>query len=519
MSRRISNLMRKLEAIEQDHHQDSTEAVLQEKYLSDPSLWVREVLGHRLWQKQMEILESVRDNKVTAVKSCHAAGKSFIAGDTALWFLYNHPHSIVITTAPTDRQVTGILWKEIRSSHRRAKVKLSGTCLTQSLRIADDHWAVGFTAPERVGDKFQGFHAEHILVIADEASGISEDIFDAVDGVLTSDESRLLLIGNPTNPTGRFYHEFAGSDASKITISAFDTPNFTAFGITEKDIISGEWEKKITGKLPAPYLVTPGWVSDRVKRWGTDSPLYKAKVIAQFPLSGSDTLIPLHLIEAAIERTLEPGKPIQLGVDVARFGSDETVIILRQGGKATIHTTLSESDTMSTAGRVAHTIKETGAALAKIDSVGIGAGVFDSLKEQEFPVVEMQSGGSAFDKEQYANARAEWWWQLKSRFETGDIDIPDDEILVSQLSAIKYKFTPKGQLLIESKDEMKRRGISSPDRADALMLVFGMTEAERSEISAPSILISGGFHSYEGPPESGPWTLEDYEQAARARRD
>jgi hypothetical protein len=472
------------------------------RYLLDPGLWVREVLGHTPWEKQVQILESIRDHKVTAVKSCHAAGKSFVAADASLWFLYNHPRSIVITTAPTDRQVSGILWKEIRTSHQRAKIPLPGECLTQDLKIENDWFAMGFTAPEHAGDKFQGFHASYILVIADESSGVSSDIFDAIDGVLTSDESRLLLIGNPTNPSGRFYKEFsAASRASKITISAYDTPNFTRYGITEQDIISGTWEEKIAGNLPAPYLVTPGWVSDRTKQWGTDSPLYLSKVLAQFPAAGDNTLIPLHWIEAAIERDLAPADPVQLGVDVARFGGDETVIMHRQGPKARIWKVLPMSDTMATAGEVIFALRETNATLAKIDSVGVGAGVFDRLKEQGIPVCEMQSGSSAQDKERYANARAEWWFALRSRFESGDIDVPDDETLITQLSGIRYKITSRGQILIESKDDAKRRGVSSPDRADALMLVFGVSDDERRMPGIPIPLSMATFGGRRDPDE------------------
>lgn len=487
------------------------------RHLLDPALWVREVLGKDPWEKQTKILESVRDNKVTAVKSCHAAGKSFVAAAAALWYLNNHQRSIVITTAPTDRQVTGILWKEIRTAHTRAKVKLPGTCQTQDLKLDEDWFAMGFTAPERAGDKFQGFHSEYILVIVDEASGVSEEIYQAIDGILTSDQSRLLLIGNPINPSGRFFNEFASFGATKITISAYDTPNFTRFGIIEQDIINGTWEAKVTGALPAPYLVTPGWVADNVKRWGIESPLYLSKVLAQFPSAGTDTLIPLHRIEAAVERNLEAGEPVQLGVDVARFGSDETVIMLRQGPKARIYKVLPMSDTMATAGEVIFALRETGAPLAKIDSVGVGAGVFDRMKEQDIPVVEMQSGASAQDKERYANARAEWWWALRSRFESGDIDIPNDEMLVAQLSGIRYKINSRGQILIESKDEMKRRGVSSPDRADALMLVFGVSDEERSGpgIPIPLSMATFGGGILDDTPPVGPWSLEDYEKYGR----
>jgi phage terminase large subunit len=450
----------------------SEATILTNRARTDPAWWVRNVLGHEPWSKQVEILEAVRDNRETAVKSCHAAGKSFSAGDVALWFLYSHRPSIVITTAPTDRQVKGILWKEIRSSHQRARYPLGGDLLSQELKLDHDWWAWGFTAPEYDPDRFQGFHAIHILVVVDEASGVSQEIFDAIDGILTSDESRLLMIGNPTNPSGRFAKAFKRSDVAKISINAFDTPNLSTFGITQQDIESGTWEAKVTGSLPAPYLVTPRWVSDRLKEWGRDSALYCAKVEANFPQAGEDTLIPLHWIEAAVDRTLEQGAPKELGVDVARYGTDETVLVYRAGPVARIRKISPKNDTMQVAGWVIHEIRTSGARVAKIDAVGVGAGVYDRLKEQKKPVEEMQSGAAARDPERFANTRAEWWWYLRTLFETGEIDIEDDQVLINQLADMRFKVNSRGQILIESKDDMKKRGSGSPDRADALMLTF-----------------------------------------------
>lgn len=440
---------------------------------SDPAWWVSSVLGNTLWPKQVEIIESVRDHRETAVKSCHAAGKSFTAANVALWWLFNHRHSIVITTAPTDRQVRGILWKEIRTGHQRARVPLGGTLLSQELKLDNDWWAWGFTAPGYDPDRFQGFHAIHTLVIVDEASGVTEDIYDAIDGVLTADESRLLMIGNPTNPSGRFAKAFKTPGIAKVSIGAFDTPNFTTFGITEADIAAGAWEQKITGPLPNPYLVTPRWVADRYKRWGPDSAMYGAKVDARFPAAGNDTLIPLHWIEAAVARTLVPSAPSELGVDVARFGSDETVIMHRAGPVARTLKVIPMSDTMETTGHVVQAIAAVKALAAKVDAVGVGAGVYDRLKELKQPAREMQSGQAAKDPERFANARAEWWWGLRERFEVGDIDIENDETLIEQLADMRYKVNSRGQVLIESKEDMKKRGVGSPDRADALMLVFG----------------------------------------------
>lgn len=455
-------------------------SVALDRALSDPAWWVREVLGHNPWSKQIEILESVRDNPTTAVKSCHGAGKSFSAADVALWYLYTHRPSIVLTTAPTDRQVKGILWKEIRKAYMRSRYPLGGDLLIQELKLDADWFAWGFTAPDYDPDRFQGFHEIHILVVVDEASGVSEEIYEGIDGVLTSEHARLLMIGNPTNPSGRFAKAFKSPGISKISISAFDTPNFTEFGITEIDILRNTWEEKITRDLPAPYLVTPRWVADRLRDWGETSPLYLSRIKAQFPAQSDDTLIPLHLIEAAVERNLPSGSPSELGVDVARFGADETVIVHRAGPVARIIKTLPKCDTMELTGHVVIAMKETAAKVAKIDAVGVGAGVVDRMKELGISCQEMQAGSRANDSDRYANARAEWYWGLRERFESGDISIPDDSELVSQLSNIKYKVTSRGQIQIESKEDMKKRGLRSPDRADALMMLFAQTKPQQT---------------------------------------
>lgn len=446
-------------------------AVLQRSQ-QEPAWWVNNILGNSLWHTQQEILNSVKNNQETVVASCHGAGKSFTAANVALWYLFNHKPSVVITTAPTDRQVKGILWKEIRLAHSRARVPLGGKLLTQELKLDTNWWAWGFTAPEYDPDRFQGFHEVNILVIVDEAAGVSEQIYEAIDGVLTSEHSRLLLIGNPTNAAGRFGQAFKTPGIKKFYISAYDTPNFTTFGITEEDIANGTWQDKITGELPAPYLVTPQWVAKRYQRWGKDSPLYQARVLGQFPEQGDDTLIPLSWIDAAVKRKLEPGEPIELGVDVARYGQDESVWVIRRGSVARLYLTKAMGDTMETTGLCVKSRKETKATKIKVDADGLGAGVYDRLKELGEPAIEMRSGMAATDSERFANKRAEWWWGLRERFESGDIDIEDDEELISQLSNIKYKINSRGQIQIESKDDMKKRGLPSPDRADALMLAF-----------------------------------------------
>ncbi|MDQ7794137.1 MAG: hypothetical protein RDU89_06955 [bacterium] len=449
---------------------EQAKAIL-ERARRDPAWWVREVLGVRLWSRQVEILEAVRDHDEAAVASCHGAGKSFVAADVVLWFLCAHRPAIVITTAPTDRQVKGILWKEIRLAHQRATYPLGGRPLTQELRFADDWWAWGFTAPDYDPNRFQGYHEAHVLVVVDEAAGVSEEIYEAIDGILSGEHCRLLMIGNATDPTGRFGRSWRTPGVKTIRISAYDTPNFTTYGITEADIAAGTWEQKITGPLPYPKLVTPAWVAKRYRRWGPTSPMYLARVLGQFPEAGANTLIPLSWVEAAQRRQLEPGNPNVLGVDVARYGDAETVICHRRGPVFRIYLVATRENTVQTSGRVAVALRETGAAQAQVDEVGVGAGVVDNLEAARKPVMGLNAGAAPRDRERFANARAEWYWGLRERFETGDIDLdPADEELAAQLSSLRYRYTARGQIEIESKDEMKKRGLASPDRADAVML-------------------------------------------------
>lgn len=447
------------------------------RWQRDPAFFVETVLGSKLWRAQREILESVRDNPRTAVRSAHATGKSFVAGRLVPWFLLTHPDSIVVTTAPTATQVRAILWQEIRRAVQRARVPLAKQePLLMEWKLDDGWFAIGRTTKEP--DAFQGFHAPSgwLLVVIDEGSGVPQPIWDAIDGVLTSTNSRLLALGNPLEASGPFFNEFKSSAVNKITVSAFDTPNFTAFGITQDDITSGKWEDKITGPMPAPWLVTPAWVADKHARWGDSHRLYAAKVRGDFPDESSENaVIPLSWIESAKSRDVQElpaGDPIEIGVDVARFGPDSTVIVVRRGGRATIHQTTKKEDTMETCGRVVIAMAETNATAIKVDDIGLGGGVTDRLRELKKPVTGINVAESATDKEHYANLRSELAWGLRERFRDGDIAIEPDDELEEELAAMRYNVNSRGQIIVEPKDELKKRIGRSPDKADALILAF-----------------------------------------------
>ena len=444
-----------------------------ERCRADPIFWARTVLGVHPWSRQIEIIESVRDNPETAVKSCHAAGKDWTAAVAVLWFLFNHQHSLVITTGPTSRQVEGILWKEIGMMHRRARWPLGGKLLTKELNVDRDWRAFGFTAPDYDPDKFQGYHAPHILVVLDEAAGISSEIYEAVDSVLSAGNARRLEIGNPTDGSSEFAKSFKTVGVNKITISALDTPNFTSFGITHEDLETGAWEDKVGGRpLPAPHLVRPEWAAKMLRRHGPDSVFFRSRVLAQFPPAGKDTLIPLAWIEAAQQRSLDPSTPHRLSLDVGR-GGDPSIIGERRGPVYRKLSQIDSDDTMVVAGHLVQALTDTEAPSACIDSIGIGAGVYDRCMELGKPVEEAVAGSKAMDPERYANARAEWNWTLRELFRSGEIDIDEhDEELASQLCEIRWKPDSKGRVTIESKDDMKKRLGRSPDDADAMAIAY-----------------------------------------------
>jgi hypothetical protein len=221
------------------------------------------------------VLNAVRDHRRVAVRACHGVGKTKVAAWVAIWFLYCHRNSKVITTAPTWHQVENLLWREIHAAHATSRIPLGGKVLQTQIELGKQWFALGLSTdkPER----FQGFHAENILLIVDEASGVDQRIFEAAEGFLTSPGAKLLLIGNPTQLSGEFYNAFRSPLYHKIHISAFDSPNLKA------------------GKIVRPYLVTPEWVEEKRIKWGEDSPMWYSRVLGEFPEQGDDTLDPSRL--------------------------------------------------------------------------------------------------------------------------------------------------------------------------------------------------------------------------------
>jgi hypothetical protein len=257
-----------------------------ERARTDPAWFMRDVLGAELWERQTEIVESVRDHAQTAVPACHASGKSYVAARIVLWFLYSYPGAKVITTAPTARQVESVLWAEIGAAHAAAKIPLGGDLQRTRLRLDADWWAIGITASEYSPDKLQGIHSRYILAVLDEASGISDAILQQVLSIVAGGEvARVLYIGNPLDAVSPFRHVCASPDVNTIPISVFETPNFVAFGLTQEDFANGTWREKVTDDavMPQPFLVQPEFAHQIATLYGVGSSAWESRVDGSFP--------------------------------------------------------------------------------------------------------------------------------------------------------------------------------------------------------------------------------------------
>jgi len=430
-------------------------------YYDDPVMFGTDFLGSTYTDYQQEILYAIADYNKVAWRSCHGVGKTYTASDAALWFLTTRYNSRVITTASLWRQV-GLLWNEIRAKALKLKtnkilpIELSDNMY--DIKLSSTWFAKGMASDDP--QKLEGQHAEDILFIVDEAKLVEEATFKSISGALTSEGAKILVISTPSeNCEGYFFDIWDKNlDYKKFHTSAFQSPNV------------------IAKKVIVPALVTKEWVEEQKKDWGEESLTYITKVLGDFPDSDSteNQLIPYMWIEKAIDRKLEPDLPVELSCDVARFGNDTTVLYKRFGQVARIHKQLKKKDTMQVAGEIKFLLEEIKAQAAKIDVIGIGAGVCDRLKEQNVRVIECNNSEkpSKINESKFFNLRSEGYWNLRELFKQGLIDIENNKLLIEELRAIRYTMHSSGRIIIESKDEIKKRLGRSPDFADALMYLF-----------------------------------------------
>lgn len=442
------------------------------KFRNDPVGFVKEILGAagKPYDKQVEILRALAKHDRVSVAACNSSGKDWAAARAIVWWLHTRPHAKVVVTGPTLRQIRDILWHELRIAVAAAGDALPGRITNDKYVIDVDRFAIAFSSNSH--HNIQGFHSPNLLVVVTEAQGVKQAYMEALKRL---NPAKVLLIGNPLSHEGELYDSHHAKSAlyHQITISAFDSPNF---------------RRK---RFRVPGLVTPEDVEHHRRDWGDDSPLYVASVLGQFPDALDDSLTTRNHVDRAIARheassvipaeagisqpTDERGRPLpwRMGVDVARYGADESVICIRRGYRVEHLIPLKRGlDNMQVADEVKAWADALGINAVFVDGTGLGTGVVDRLAQLGVPVFGVDVGGKARRPSQFADLRAEIFWEVARLLREDAASIPNDSVLVGQLLALRYDVSSTGRIRLESKTRLRRRGVASPDRADALALAF-----------------------------------------------
>lgn len=453
------------------------------RYARDFPAFAHDRLGATLASYQTEILTNLTAKRRVCVRGPHGLGKSAIASWAVLAFASTREAAgldwKVVTTAGAWRQLEKYLWPEIRkwTSRMRGSTWRDGQeILTLSLKLKrGEAFAVASDRPELV----EGAHADEILYVLDEGKAISDPTWDAVEGAFSAGEAYVLALSTPGPPIGRFFSIHA-----------------------RRPGLEDWWPRHVTlEEAIAAGRISREWADARRRQWGETNPVYRNRVLGEFA-EDEDGVIPLAWIEAAVERWnvwrdagSPAGRQTAIGIDVGGgMGGDATVLARRCGDIVTSVEAYARGDEMVTAGRAAAALGSGGVAV--VDGIGIGAGVVARLREQELPVVSFIAGARSetFDRSGelgFENRRAEAWWGMRERLDpaTGSkVALPDDDELIGELAAPRWKPTSRGRVLVESKDEIRKRIGRSTDRADAVVMAFasrGEDTAEAHSVAVP----------------------------------
>jgi phage terminase large subunit len=441
-----------------------------DRYYDEPVLFVQEILGQDPdeWQAKSLMAIARRERKIS-IRSGHGVGKSTFASWAAIWFVCTRYTCKVVITAPTSSQLYDALFAELKAQMKKLPEHLYELFDVKTDRV--EHKA----APQEVfisartsraeqPEAMQGIHADNVLLIADEASGVPEAVFEAAVGSMSGQEACTLLLGNPTQSSGLFY----------------DTHHR----------LKGEWWT-LRVSCEDSSRVSKDFIEEVRNTYGENSNAFRVRVLGEFPLADDDTVIPISLLEAAKVRDIRPSMSAVMvwGLDVARFGADRTVLTKRKGSRLHEMPIVKRNlDTMQVSGLVLNEWNETPAHYRPVeicvDVIGLGAGVVDRLTEMGLPIVAVNVGEAPAMNDKFLNLRAELWFRGKDWFEKRNAALNLDgakdnehglvEKLIDELAMVRYSYTSNGKIKVESKDDIKKRtrDKSSPDLADSFLLTL-----------------------------------------------
>lgn len=386
-----------------------------------------------------------------AARSGHGIGKTALMAHLIQWFISTKESPEIIVTANTKEQLTTKTWRELAKWHGLMLHKhwFKWTATKYTNLFYPETW-FAHAVPWSISrpESFQGSHEKWILVLFDEASAIEDPIWESAEGAMTTPNAIWIVFGNPTRNTGRFFECF----------NRF-RDRWVRFQIDSRNSLRTDKQK------------IRQWIED----YGEDSDFVRVRVKGEEPRAGMAQFIPTDLVKQAIgrplERTVFDWAPRVLGVDPARFGDDKSVITRRQGLKMWPQRKFRSIDTMQLVGYVIEEIRDFKPKAVFVDVIGIGAGVVDRLNQLGYNVIEVNNSEEATENQKYTNKRVECWARLKKWLKMG-ASIPDDIDLRTDLTGPEYGFDAGNRYQLEKKEDMKARGLDSPDCADSLAVTF-----------------------------------------------
>lgn len=477
--------------------------MLERQLPSDPLEFAEKALDIKLWEKQRELIETVKKHRFTVVEAGHGVGKSFAAAVVAAWWLSTFENSVLITTAPTANLVQNILWRRIRGLHRNAKIPLPGRVLeTPRWEIGPEWFGIGLSprkdAKSQDFTALQGFHAVKLLVILDEAGGLPRNIFESAESLVTSEESRLLAIGNPVAQSGPFYEATQSGVYRHIRISCLDHPNVKAKREIIPGAVSYEWVRERFEKWARPCEPHELGAVYFAKRWWKPTPILQARVLGIPPEESEDKLVSTERIEWAHIVEADPGSPWVMAVDPAHGGGAQTAVVVRAGQKV-VGIWRRDFRKTEQVGKFVMTLLARFPQIdfVLVDEIGIGAGVLDWLRDQGVNARGINFGSRAVHNTRFFNLRSELFWRLGEMLRDGKLSLPRDDMLDGELSALEYDYDASGRIRIVDKDKLEQilgRSIDSVDALAMTMMVdepgaplpVGSASGDEAPLSTPS---------------------------------
>lgn len=473
---------------------------------AEPIQYVRQVLHAEpdAWQCDV-LMAAARDPRVNpqrlrrlALKASKGPGKSTVLAWIGWWFTTTRPHPKVVATSVTGDNLKDNLWTELAKWQARSELLKARFTWHAERIVCNDHpetwWMSARSWPQsadatKQADALAGVHADFVLFLVDESGGIPDPVVATAEAALANaddekgTEALLIQAGNPTETQGPLYRACT----------------------RERHLW---WVMEISGDPDDPKRaprVSVQWAREQIQKYGRDNPWVLVNVFGQFPPGQSNTLVGVEEAGAAARRIIPPAEienaPRILGVDVARFGDDRSCFFLRQGKVAFRPKVFRNLDLMALADQVALSIERANPDAVFVDQTGLGAGVVDRLRQLGHVIVGVEFGGKAADAH-FLNKRSEMWWLMADWVKAG-ASIPDDGELISELTSPTYKFDSAGKLALESKAELKARGLPSPDKADALAVTFAAPVAPK-RLTLPGHAPRSALRSYRNQDAAPP---------------